>query len=128
MIKAVFFTSSLMLLLTACGSNENTGQLKSLNKSLELANSIIKEGNRLLVEELRDKEKDPPTHESAAIWLPKAQKINREADSIRALIKELKADLSKEDAAAEKQLCDINGAGNHLFTKLAHFIDSVPER
>jgi hypothetical protein len=132
MIKTVLFTSSLILLLTACGSNENVGQLKSLNQSLERANSLIKEGNRLVIEELREMQRDPQTSEGASLWLPKAEQITRKADSVRALIKVLKdkmilgSDSLRTNAAVVKTLSDVNGAGADLFKTLAAFKDRVP--
>jgi len=133
MNRSLFYPAIMVLLLVGCRPEENPGQLNAVNQSLERVNNVLNDENTLLSQILQEKQKDPRTTSSAAIWLPKANKIHQYADSISEMIKDLKGELIKESDSLKreyvtvvKQLYDDNGAGNQLLKKLAAFKDSIP--
>ena len=133
MNKNLFIPTVIIVLLAGCRPEENAGQLKAVNKSLEYSNEILQDANRRIYEELIEKQKDPITAAKAGLWGPKATRIQQYADSIRAFIKSIKGELvtqsdsfKREYVTVVKQLYDANGVGYQLLNKLAAFKDIIP--
>lgn len=114
--------------LVGCRQRENVRQLKAISKSLQYANDILKNDNRLFYEALIDKLHDPRSLPLGIIWEPRGKRIRRESDSIVVMIEGLKASLLKQTDSFRKE----NTAwveqvpGNKLIVKLSAFKDSLP--
>lgn len=134
MKKALIIPAVVIALLVGCRPEENREQLKAVNRSLEFANEVLYDVNRLGYEELMAQEIDGNVAFYVEKWRLKAKRIKSFADSVKDLIKNIKSDLitqsddlKKEDVPLVKQLYDINGLGNRLLNKLIVFKDSCPE-
>ena len=133
MNKPVFCLAMVMLMLAGCRRRENLAQLKAINRSLENANSIIQDGNRLVWEALHEKRRDPDYFSYGEVWEPRASRIKAKADSIVVIIEKLKSELlkqtdslQKEEAPLIEQLFSEDGPGSTLVSRLAAFRDSFP--
>lgn len=104
-------------LLVGCRQREDLERLKIINQSLEDANSVIQNENKFLGEALTGRARTPRTVYYGKIWEPRGNRIKREADSIVAMIENLKGDLleQKEDPSYD-----------NMVERLAAFKDSIP--
>src|SRR5581483_747103 len=122
-----------IVLLAGCRQSENESQLRAVNESLEYSNRSIDDANHRVYRELENKLRDPQTSSVASLWNPTAMRIQKQADSIKAIVNNLKValirqsdSLKKVNVPAVKQLSDPNGTGDALLNKLADFKDSIP--
>jgi hypothetical protein len=122
-----------IVLLAGCRQNENDNQLRTINQSLEYSNGIIDDACRRVCMDMQEKLRDPRTSSIALTWTPKVMRIKTQADSINAVINNLKEELitqsdglKKVNIPAVKQLAEPNGNGYTLLNKLADFRDSIP--
>jgi hypothetical protein len=122
-----------ILLLVSCGPPENPEQLREVNESLERANNVIIEANKLMDLQWEMHLKDPQVASLAHGVLQQINQVNGYADSVRQVITELKSELIKQSKDLEmdyvpiaRQLYDVNGAGYQLFSRMATFKDSIP--
>jgi hypothetical protein len=120
-------------LLAGCRQREDVDRLKAINQSLENANNIIQEDNKLVEEALKIKYSDWRTSSIGKIWQPRGYRIKKESDSLVLIIEGLKKallkqtdSLRKEDASWFKQLNAEEGPGYKLVHRLAAFKDSIP--
>ena len=133
MNKYLFISAVIIMLLVGCRPEENPGQLKAVNKSLEYTNEILQDANRRIHKELIEKQNEPRTAAKAGIWRPRADLVQQYADSIKTFIKSIKGELitqsdsfKREYVTVVKQLYTDNGVGYQLLNKLAAFKDSIP--
>ncbi|OQP63076.1 hypothetical protein A3860_03635 [Niastella vici] len=133
MNRTLFYPAIMALLLVGCRPEENPGQLNAVNQSLERVNKTINDENNLISQHLLNTQADPQTADIVTKWVQRADRINRNADSVRVMIKELKEELisqsdslKREYVTVIRQLYDDNGVGNQLLKKLAAFKDSIP--
>lgn len=133
MKKTLIIPVVIVGLLVGCHPEENPDQLKAVNQSLEYANGIMEEANKLVYEKLTEKKKDVSTMMVAAPWEPKSDQIKRYSDSTRAFIKKLKGELIQQSnnlkmdyVELTKQLHNADGTGGQLLNKLIAFKDSIP--
>lgn len=133
MNRNLFYPTVLLLGLVSCRQRENVSLLKSVNRSLELSNTIIRDDCKLVYEAMLEKQKDPATAMSAQMWMPRVEKIFGHTDTILAKIESLKSILLKEtdslrvqSAQIIKGLSEPNGIGYDLLNRMAVFKDSVP--
>jgi|GEM_PF-999104 len=133
MKKALIVPAVIVVLLAGCRPEENPEQLKAVNRSLEYANRVMQDANRLIYDEFTDKKRELSTAVYVAIWEPKANQITQYSDSIRGLIKAIKSELIKQSDSLKidyvdvtKQLYNADGIGGQLLNKLTAFKDSFP--
>lgn len=133
MYKPLFCLAMVMLMLAGCRRREDLAQLKAINRSLENANSIIQDDNKLVWEALQEKRRDPVYYSYGEIWEPRASRIKKQADVIVVIIENLKSELlkqtdslQKEEAPLIEELYATDGRGYKLVNRLAAFKDSFP--
>lgn len=133
MLKPLICLAMAAVLLAGCRRREDVERLKIINQSLEHANSVIQNDNKVLGEALIDRVRTPRTDYLGKIWEPRGNRIRKEADSIVAMIEHLKGDLlkqtdslRKEDPSFIKQLYATEGSGDKMVQRLAAFKDSIP--
>jgi carbonic anhydrase/acetyltransferase-like protein (isoleucine patch superfamily) len=88
--------------------------------------------NKLIYEELAQKQKDPQTYDLAETWNPRAGRIQQCSKSLKVFIESIKVDLvsqsdslKKDYVELTKQLHNTDGIGQQLLNKLADFKDSL---
>ncbi|MEN9697174.1 MAG: gliding motility protein GldM [Bacteroidota bacterium] len=94
MINIMYLVLTALLALNV--SSEILNAFKTIDQSLNNANSIIQKKNEDIYKSLNNKLNDPKTHEQAAIWAPKAEKAHSLADDLIKEIDGLKVELKKE--------------------------------
>lgn len=121
-----------ILLLAACRQQENASQLKEISDGLVKANGLINDKNRLVYMDLSEKLQDPPTHDMALIWLPRAEAVSKQATQAKVFIDSLKEEIVKRtdslknnDAKVVQDIMETDRRGDELFNKLALFKDSL---
>lgn len=132
MKRTLFIPAVIIVLLVGCRPEENPDQLKAVNQSLEYANGVMQEANNLVYYDLNSKAKDPTTAMVVAVWNSSVQRIRQNADSIKALIRDVKLELIKQSDSLKrdyvdvtKQLHSTDGVGQQLLNKLTMFRDSI---
>ena len=123
----------LIVLLNACKQKMSDSQLRAINESLINANNEAEEDNRVIYSALQNKSMDPQTASQAAVWLPKAERLQRNSAKIRKLINWLKNQLIKQSDSLNKTTCELvsqlgepTGKGFGLLNDLIAFKDSIP--
>ncbi len=132
MKKALIILVVIVGLLVGCHPEENPEQLKAVNENLERTNSAILDANKLIYEELIEKQKDPQTHYQAEEWNPRANRIQQCSKNLKVFIENIKVDLvsqsdslKKDYVELTKQLHNTDGVGQQLLNKLIDFKDSL---
>lgn len=133
MYKPFFCIAVAVSLLVGCHPEENPDQLKMVNQSLERMNVSLKYDNSVLMETLRDKQKDPQSAALAERWLPGVNKIHEHSETLRLMLAGIKSELIAQSDSLKmdfvpvvRQLHSEDGVGIKLFEKLAEFKDSIP--
>jgi hypothetical protein len=93
----------------------------------------MQDANNLDYLKAMELEKDPQTAKVGAVINSRVKRIRQYADSIKALIKDIKVELIKQSDSLKrdyvdvtKQLHSANGVGYRLLNNLAKFKDSIP--
>lgn len=133
MYKPFFCIAMAVSLVVGCHPEENPDQLKAVNQSLERINVSISYDNKVLMETMRDKQRDPQTAAQAEKWVPVVNTIHQYADSLRLMLGGIKTELIAQSDSLKmdyvtvvRQLHNEDGVGSRLFEKLAAFKDSIP--
>jgi hypothetical protein len=128
-----YFIAALVAMLAGCQPKENKEQLKTINKSLEYSNDVIKEAGKRALMEMEDKLHQPDYGEGVTRWLLLMKKIEAETDTLIDIIEKLKDEVVKQtnalkldDVAILNSLHEPNGSGHSLLNKLASFKDKIP--
>lgn len=134
MINMMYLVLTALLALNV--SAEIINAFKTVNNSLQNANTVATEKNNLIYKSLQDKLNDPNSRERALIWKPKADQVKLLADDMNNYIEQLKKDLKTEaglkiedgkevfkydNLEAATRLMDNQGKGKELLKKLTDF-------
>ncbi|SEN39669.1 hypothetical protein [Niastella yeongjuensis] len=133
MKKVLIIPAVIVVLLGGCHPEENPDQLKAVNRSLEYANGVMEEANKLVYEEFGRTKRELHSWVFTAVWEPKAKQIGQYSDSVRLFIRTIKGELLKQSNSLKidyvdltKQLHNADGIGGQLLNKLIAFKDSIP--
>lgn len=133
MRKPLFHFVMVVMLLAGCGRREDVSRLMIINQSLENANQSIQDENKVLEKALYARVCTPRTSYYGKLWEPRGRRIKNEADSMVAIIENLKKallkqtdSLRKEDPSFIKQLNETDGPGYKLVQRWASVKDSIP--
>jgi hypothetical protein len=133
MRKTLIIPAVIIGLLVSCHPEENPEQLKKVNQSLEYANGVMQDVNNLVYLGFAQLEKDPTTANVGVVWKTKVTQIRQYADSIKALINDIKIELIKQSDSLKIDYVDVtkkmhstDGVGFRLLNKLMAFKDSIP--
>ena len=96
MINIMYLVLTALLALNV--SSEIINAFTKINNSLETSNGIVENKNQLIFKSFKDKLEKAETHELAAIWAPKAEKVKAAADEAYNYIETLKKDLVFESS------------------------------
>ena len=94
MINIMYLVLTALLALNV--SSEIINAFKTINASLGTSNANVENKNQLIFKSFKDKLEKAETHELAAIWAPKADKVKESADDVYNYIETLKEELKKE--------------------------------
>ncbi len=97
MINIMYLVLTALLALNV--SSEIINAFKTIKNSLETSNAIVENKNQLVFKSFKEKLEKAETHELAAIWAPKADKVKAAADDVYNYIEKLKEDLMFESSA-----------------------------
>jgi len=106
MINIMYLVLTALLALNV--SSEIINAFRTINGSLVTSNGIVEEKNKLIFKSFQEKLAKAETHELAAIWAPKADKVKASADEVYSYIEALKKELEFESSDKGK-MKDENG-------------------
>jgi gliding motility-associated protein GldM len=136
MINMMYLVLTALLALNV--SAEILNAFKTVNKSLETTNVTVNNSTASIMQSLEDKKLDPKTAEKAAIWLPKAQDVQRYSKAAYDYIQAIKDDIIKRGGGdvdknsfkadnldiATRLMID-KGKGKELLKQLADFKENI---
>ena len=96
MINIMYLVLTALLALNV--SSEIINAFKTINSSLKTSNDNVEAKNQLIFKSFQDKLAKAETHELAAIWAPKADKVKASADEVYNYIETLKKELEFESS------------------------------